>query len=410
MLDIEKIRRDFPMLQGRMMHGQPLVYLDNAATTFKPNSVIAAVNHYYMDITSNYDRGDYEMAVEVDRDFAHCRHTVATLLNCQDREVVFTSGASAALNMVAYGYGLSHLKTGDVILSTESEHASDILPWFKVCEKTGAKVEFIPLAADGRITIDSFRSVLTDRVKVVAVAAVSNVLGYQAPVKEICRLAHQQGAVVIVDGAQSIPHQRTDVQDMDCDFLGFSAHKCCGPTGVGVLYGKYSLLEQTEVFSLGGGSNARFDKSGCVTLRDVPYRFETGTPNIEGVMGMDAGLQYIMAIGLDEIKHHEDQLRGYMIQKMSGLDNVVIYNPGCDTGIVTFNVKGVFAQDAASYLDHNGIAVRSGLHCAKMLTAFLGTAATIRASLYFYNTTHDIDRLVEVLGRTTLQNAVDIMI
>lgn len=410
MIDFKQLQADFPMLQNRKMHDHPLVYLDNAATTFKPNSVIKAVNHYYQDITSNYDRGDYEISMEVDRDFAHCRKTVAQLLNCQDKEVVFTSGASYSLNLVAYGYGLSHLKKNDVVLSVESEHASDILPWFKVCELTGAQVRFIPLASDGRITMENVEKVMDDDVKIVALAAVSNVLGYNVPVKEICALAHKHGAIAIIDGAQAVPHQPVDVQAWDCDFLGFSAHKCCGPTGIGVLYGKYDLLKQTDAYFMGGGANARFHKDGCIILKEPPYCFEVGTPNIEGVMGMDAGLQYIMNIGLKEIQDYENEIRAYLMNKLLAMDNIIVYNPGCDTGIITFNVKDVFAQDAAGYLDHNGIAVRSGLHCAKMLDEFLKTPATIRASLYFYNTKADIDRFTEVLATTTLSNSVSILV
>ncbi len=410
MFEIDKIRADFPMLDNRMMHGHPLVYLDNSATTFKPQCVIDAVNHYYTQINANYDRGDYDISVEVDRLFDHSRQTVAGLLNCQSREVVFTSGASYGLNLVAYGYGLSHLKPGDTVLSAESEHASNILPWFKVCQLTGANVKFIPLDSAGRITVENFKKMLTPAVKIVALAAVSNVLGYNVPVKQICQLAHQQKAVVIIDGAQAVPHQKIDVADWGCDFLAFSAHKCCGPTGVGVLYGKYDLLRQTDAYFMGGGANARFDASGCIILRDPPYCFEVGTPNIEGVLGMDAAVQYIQKIGLDNISAYEGQLRDYLIEKMLKLDNVTVYNPHCDTGIITFNVKDVFAQDAAGYLNANGIAVRSGLHCAKMLPDFLGVPATIRASLYFYNTKEEIDRFIEVVGQTTLASAVDVVI
>ncbi|MBR0138354.1 MAG: aminotransferase class V-fold PLP-dependent enzyme, partial [Erysipelotrichaceae bacterium] len=240
MLDVLKIRKDFPMLDNKLMAGEPLVYLDNGATTFKPKCVIDAVTNYYTDMTSNYHRGDYELSYRVDVAFENARAAVATFINApRVEEVVFTSGATASLNTVAYGYGMNNLKEGDIILTTLSEHASSILPWFRVAEKTGAKIEYIPFTEEGKITVENFRKALKPEVKFVTLASVSNVMGYDVPVKEICRLAHQNGAKVCIDGAQSVPHMTTDVQDMDCDFLCFSSHKMCGPSGIGVLYGKY---------------------------------------------------------------------------------------------------------------------------------------------------------------------------
>ena len=406
MSNVEEIRKDFPMLNDKYIDGKPLVYLDNGATTFKPNQVIKAVENYYTNITANAHRGDYATSLMVDEAFEHCRTTVGKFINCQEKEVVFTSGASGALNLAAYGYGNKFLKEGDIILTSEAEHASNILPWFKVSEQTGATVEYIPLDDEGRITVENFKSVINERVKIVALAMVGNVLGYIAPIKEICQIAHEYGAVVVVDGAQSVPHLKTDVKDLDCDFLAFSAHKLCGPTGVGVLYGKYELLEKMDPFMLGGGSNARFDMCGNLTLKNPPYKFEAGTQPIEGVLGMDAAIQYLMDIGMENIAAREQQLHKYAIEKMQQLDNLVIYNPNGDTGIIAFNVKNVFAQDAASYLSTQGVCLRSGNHCAKILVNFLQTGATLRCSLYFYNTEKEIDAMIEALQNTTIENCI----
>ncbi|MBQ1826976.1 MAG: cysteine desulfurase, partial [Erysipelotrichaceae bacterium] len=389
MLDVLKIRKDFPMLDGKLMAHEPLVYLDNGATTFKPQCVIDAVTNYYTDMTSNYHRGDYELSYRVDVAFEAARRAAAGFINARPEEVVFTSGATASLNSVAYGYGLSALKEGDIILSTLSEHASNILPWFRVAEKTGARVEYIPFDDEGRVTVENFRKALKPEVKVVTLAAVSNVLGYEVPVKEICAIAHENGAIVVIDGAQSVPHMKTDVKDMDCDFLCFSSHKMCGPSGIGVMYGKYELLEKMDPLNLGGGSNARFNSSCNLILREVPYKFEAGTPAIEAVLGFHKAVEYLQGIGMDNVLEHEKALRAHFMERVKELDNVTVYNPNGDTGIITINVKGVFAQDAASYLSTKGIAVRSGNHCAKMLVEFLGTDATIRISPYVYNTTDD---------------------
>lgn len=409
MFNVEEIRKDFPMLRGLTMSGHPLVYLDNGATTFKPQPVIDAVNRFYTEITANTHRGDYELAYQVDTAYDHCRQTISELIHCRTEEVVFTAGASASLNTIAYGWGRKYLKKGDVILSTVTEHASNTLPWFRVAEENGCEIRFVELDDEGRVTAEKFAQAMDDKVKLVAITAVSNVLGYDVPMKEICHIAHEYGAVVAVDGAQLVPHEPVDVRDMDCDFLAFSAHKMCGPSGVGVLYGKYDLLQQTEPLLLGGGSNARFDSCGNVTLKEAPFKFESGTPNIEGVMGLDAAAQYLMTLGLENIRNYERELHAYAIEKLSMLDNVIVYNPHGDTGIIALNVRDIFAQDAAGYLSSQGIAVRSGNHCAKMLVDFLKVSETIRASLYFYNTRQDIDALVEALKTCTIENCIGIL-
>lgn len=394
------------MLHHHTMQSHPLVYLDNAATTFKPQCVIDAVVRYYTDQTANVHRGDYEISYQVSEAYEKTREDVARFIHAQPKEVVFTAGASASLNLVAYGYGRKYLKAGDVILSTEAEHASNILPWFKVAEETGAQIEYIPLTEDGQLTLENFRQAMHENVKIVAVADITNVLGYVAPIEEMTRIAHENGAIVVCDGAQSVPHTPTDVQAWGVDFLAFSAHKMCGPTGVGVLYGKYELLQKTDPFMLGGGSNARFDMCGNILLKDAPYKFEAGTPNIEGVLGLQQAVRYLESIGMEQIQAYEHELKAYAIEKLKKLDNLILYNPTSPTGIIAFNVKDVFAQDAAGYLNSQGIAVRSGNHCAKILLNVLKTSETIRASLYFYNTKEDVDRFVQACSEITLENCV----
>ncbi len=409
MFNVETVRQDFPMLQGKLNEGQPLVYLDNGATTLKPTCVAEAVNHYYTEMTANAHRGDYEIAMKVDQAYEHTRETIARLINCQSKEVVFTSGATEGLNTIAFGYAKPLLKPGDVILLNYHEHASNVLPWFAVAKETGAVIRYIDLTEDGRITVENVEKALDDKVKIVSVAAITNVLGYKAPVKEICSLAHQYGAKVVVDGAQSVPHMPTDVQEWDCDFLAFSAHKMCGPTGAGVLYGKYDLLQQANPFTYGGGSNARFNANGEVILKDAPFKFESGTQPIEGVIGLNAAAEYLMNIGLDNIREYEMGLHEYLVEQLSQLDNIDLYNPTADNCNAAFNVKKVFAQDAASYLSTKGICLRAGNHCAKLLVEYLKTDITLRASFYFYNTKEDVDALVEALKTTTIENCVSII-
>ncbi|MEG0076943.1 aminotransferase class V-fold PLP-dependent enzyme [Anaerorhabdus sp.] len=403
MFDINKIRADFPMIQN-----SKVAYLDNAATTFKPQCVIDAVTRYYTHETSNVHRGDYDLSYQVSKDYEDARESVAKFINCDAREVVFTSGASMSLNLVAYGYGRKFLKKGDVILSTEAEHASNILPWFKVCEEVGAVIEYIPLSTEGEMTIEAFKGAMHDKVKIVAMAEVSNVMGYIQPMKEIVKIAHEYGALVVCDGAQSVPHVPIDVKDSGVDFLGFSAHKMCGPTGVGVLYGRFDLLQQMDPFMLGGGSNARFDICGNILLKDAPYKFEAGTPAIEAVLGLKAAVEYLQTLGMENVYRYEHELRVYASKRLQELDNITFYNPNASTGILTFNVKGVFAQDAASYLNSKGIAVRSGNHCAKILIELIEASETIRCSLYFYNTKEEVDQFIEACKEITVENCVGI--
>lgn len=404
MFDVKKIREDFPMFKNN----PNMIYLDNAATTFKPQCVIDAVNKYYVNESVNVHRGDYDLSYQVSKEYEDARETVAKFINAEPKEVVFTSGASMSLNLVAYGYGRKFLKKGDVILSTEAEHASNILPWFKVCEEVGTVIEYIPLTEQGEMTIEAFKQAIETHpnVKVVAMANVSNVLGYLQPIEEITRIAHEHGAIVVCDGAQSVPHVPCDVKKWGVDFLAFSGHKMCAPTGIGVLFGRYDLLQQMDPFMLGGGSNARFDICGNILLKDAPYKFEAGTPAIEAVLGLKAAIEYLQSLGMENIYKYEHELRMYASEKLQQLDNIVFFNPNASTGILTFNVKGVFAQDAASYLSSKGIAVRSGNHCAKILIELIKASETIRSSLYFYNTKEEVDRFVDLCKEITVENCV----
>ena len=403
MLDVDKIRKDFPMIENN----PDLVYLDSAATSLKPQCVIDAVVDFYARHTSNVHRGDYRVAEINDKLYDGTRNLVAELIHCDKDEVVYTHNVSHSLNQIAFGLK-PMLKKGDTVLITYAEHASNVLPWFALQKEIGINIEYIETDNEANITIDTFKKAMHEGVKVVSVAEVTNVLGSIQPVKEMCEIAHSYGAYMIVDGAQSVPHMKVDVKDLDVDFLGFSAHKMCGPSGVGILYGKKKLLDAMEPVFYGGDMNARFNKDGEMLLKDTPVKFEAGTPNIEGVIGTGTAIQYLLYIGLDNIHEYEKELRAYAIDKLSQLDNIEIINPDNLYGPIDFNAKGVFAQDAAGFLASKNIAVRSGNHCAKILHNIIHTDQSIRASLYFYNTKEEIDRFVEACKEITLENCVGI--
>lgn len=403
MLDVDKIRKDFPMIENN----PDLVYLDSAATSLKPQCVIDAVVDFYTKHTSNVHRGDYRVAEINDKLYDGTRNLVAELIHCDKDEVVYTHNVSHSLNQIAFGLK-PMLKKGDTVLITYAEHASNVLPWFALQKEIGINIEYIETDEEANITIDTFKKAMHEGVKVVSVAEVTNVLGSIQPIKEMCEIAHSYGAYMIVDGAQSVPHMKVDVKDLDVDFLGFSAHKMCGPSGVGILYGKKKLLDAMEPVFYGGDMNARFNKDGEMLLKDTPVKFEAGTPNIEGVIGTGAAIQYLLSIGLDNIHEYEKELRAYAIDKLSQLDNIEIINPNNLYGPIDFNAKGVFAQDAAGFLASKNIAVRSGNHCAKILHNIIHTDQSIRASLYFYNTKEEIDRFVEACKEITLENCVGI--
>lgn len=404
MLDINKIRQDFPMIQNN----PNLIYFDSAATSLKPQCVIDAVVDFYTKHTSNVHRGDYKIAVENDHLYDETRQLLAQLIHCQANEIVYTHNITQSMNQIVYGLSKGYLNKGDVVLVSKAEHASNLLPWFRLQDELGIKIEYIPTDKQACIHMEDFQKALHPEVKVVSVAQVTNVLGSVQPIKEMTKATHDIGALMVVDGAQSVPHMPVDVQDLDIDFLGFSAHKMCGPSGVGILYGKYNLLKEMEPIFMGGDMNARFKSDCSMILKEAPIKFEAGTPNIEGVIGTGAAIKYLMNIGLNEIYAYEKDLRKYFCDQMKTLENIELYNPDNESGPIDFNAKGVFAQDSAGYLASQNIAVRSGNHCAKILHEIIGTDQSVRASLYFYNTKEEVDRFVEVAKNITLENAVGI--
>lgn len=404
MINVNEIRDNYPMFKNN----PDLVYLDNAATAFKPQCVIDEVVNFYTHDTTNVHRGDYATSVKVSNKFDQVRKTVANFIHASShKEIVFTSGTTQSLNWVAFGYGLTHLSEGDVILTTELEHASNILPWFEVAKKTGASIEYIPLTKTGRIEVEAFKKVMHDKVKIVTFAAVSNVLGHIQPIDDIIKIAHDHNAIVVIDGAQSVPHMPTNVVDSDIDFLAFSGHKLGAASGVGVLYGKKDLLDQMNPLLLGGGSNARFDRCGLLTLKETPEKFEAGTPAIEEVLSLGKAVEFLQSVGMDNIEAHEGELKAYAIDRLKSMNHIEVYNSDSESGIIDFNAKGIFAQDVGTYLNSFNIAVRSGNHCAKILVDLIGTNETVRASMYLYTSKEDIDRLLDALQEITLQKCID---
>ena len=383
-------REDFPFLFNN------IIYLDNGATTLKPLVVVKKIEEYYTEYTSNAHRGDYKTSLKVDTEYELARNKVQNFINAKSRkEVIFTSGATESLNYIATGFFSNILEPGDEILITKSEHASNILPWFRLARELNLEVNYIPLDNNYYVTTENVLKSITPKTKVIALAQVTNVIGDLRPIKEIAHIAHERGIFLVVDGAQSVPHMKIDVQDLDCDFLAFSAHKLCG---VGVLYGKEELLQEMEPVNLGGGMNESFDDVNDVYLKSLPTRLEAGTPNIAGVIGLGAAIDYLNKIGMDNILEHERELRKYLVNKLVDIKHIDIINLESDTGIVAFNVEGIFSQDVAVYLDKYNICVRAGNHCAKILKDAVGVKNTCRVSLYFYNTKEEIDRLVELLS------------
>lgn len=385
-------REDFPMLFNN------IIYFDNGATTFKPKQVLKKISDYYTEYTANAHRGDYHISLKVDTEYELARNTVQEFINAKERsEIVFTSGSTESLNYIATGFFGNYLEAGDEILITKAEHASNVLPWFRLAKQLDVLVNFIDLDDNHYVTVDNVLKAITPRTKVISLAQITNVIGDIRPIKEICKIAHERGIFVVVDAAQSAPHIKIDVQDLDCDFLAFSGHKLCGPTGVGVLYGKKELLENMEPVNLGGGMNESFDTVNDVYLKSLPTRLEAGTPNIEGVLGLGEAINYLNSIGMDKIHEYEMALRKYLIEKLIDIKHIDIINMEADSGIVAFNVDGVFSQDVAVYLDKYNICLRAGNHCAKILKDEVGVKNTCRISLYFYNNYEEIDRLVELL-------------
>ena len=385
-------REDFPMLNG------DIIYLDNGATSLKPKCVIDKTLEYYEKYSANAHRGDYDISFKVDVEYENAREEVKNFINAKSKEeIVFTSGTTDSLNMIATGFFGNLLEPGDEILITTSEHASNVMPWFRLCKDNGVVVNFIPLDVDYHVTIDNVKKSITPNTKVIALAGITNVVGDIRPIKEITKLAHEHDIFVVVDGAQSVPHIKTDVQDLDIDFLAFSGHKMLGPTGVGVLYGKKELLEELEPVNLGGGMNESFDTVDTMYYKELPTRLEAGTPNIAGVIGLGEAIRYINKIGIEKIHERELHLRDYLIEKLMPLNHIDIINLEADSGIVAFNVNGIFSQDVAYFLNKYNICVRAGNHCAKILKNATGVTNSLRVSLYFYNTEKEIDELVELL-------------
>lgn len=384
-------RNDFPMINDN------LIYLDNGATTFKPKCVIDKMNEYYEKYSANAHRGDYDISYKVDIAYEEARRSVAKFINASPEEVVFTSGATESLNVVVRGFFENLLEPGDEVIISDAEHASNVLPWFRLATKNGVVIKRVKLDSNFHINLENLKEVITPRTKVISLAEITNVVGDVRPIKEICKLAHENNIFVVCDGAQSVPHKKTDVKELDVDFLAFSAHKMCGPTGVGVLYGKKELLENVEPLVMGGGMNESFDNESEVYLKELPHRLEAGTPNIAGVIGLGAAVEYLSKIGMDTISIYEQKLKGYLISKLEKLPHIQIVNEEADSGIVAFNVDGIFSQDVAYYLNKYNICVRAGNHCAKILKHSIGVKNTVRVSLYFYNTKEEIDTLVELL-------------
>ncbi|MFC4387127.1 cysteine desulfurase [Gracilibacillus marinus] len=397
-MNVEAIREQFPIL-NQEVNGHPLVYLDSAATSQKPIKVIEALNSYYHLNNSNVHRGVHTLGTRATDQYEGARDKVKQFIHAAStEEIIFTRGATTAINMVGYGYARHFLKEGDEVVITQMEHHSNIIPWQQACKCTGATLKYIPMESDGTITLDAARETITSNTKIVAITHVSNVLGTINPIREIADIAHENGAILLVDGAQGIPHLKVDVQALDCDFYAFSGHKMCGPTGIGVLYGKKALLEKMEPVEFGGEMIDFVDLYDS-TWKELPWKFEGGTPIIAGAIGLGAAIDFLNEIGMEEIEAHEKQLVSYAQGKLSTIDGITIYGPKQRSGLVTFNIEGVHPHDTATVLDAEGIAVRAGHHCAQPLMKWLQATATARASFYLYNTNDDIDRLVEGIQR-----------
>ncbi|AOV06963.1 cysteine desulfurase [Sporosarcina ureilytica] len=404
------IRNHFPIL-NQEINGHPLVYLDSAATSQKPQQVIDAISHYYTYENSNVHRGVHTLGNRATEAYEGAREKVRRFVNAKStKEIIFTRGTTTALNLVAQSYGQANVQEGDEIVITHMEHHSNIIPWQQLARAKGATLNYIDLEADGTISLEKVREVITDRTKIVAIMHVSNVLGTINPIQEITEIAHAHGAVMVVDGAQAAPHIKVDVEALDCDFYAFSGHKMGAPTGIGVLYGKKRLLENMEPVEFGG---EMIDFVGLQesTWKELPWKFEGGTPIIAGAVGLGAAIDFLEEIGLDNIERHEHELAAYALERFKDVEGLTIYGPmNADerAGVITFNLEGVHPHDLATVLDMNGIAVRAGHHCAQPLMKWLDVSSTARASFYVYNTKEDVDRLVDGL-RTAKEYFSDVV-
>lgn len=400
-LDVEKIRQDFPILQRKVMGGKPLVYLDNAATTQKPLAVINAIVNYYTNYNSNIHRAVHQMAEEATVAYEETRKKIAKFINAKSTdEIIFTRNTTEAINLVAYSWGRTNVKKDDKVVITEIEHHSNIVPWQMLTQEKEAKLEYIGVDDDGYLKMDEYRNYLdSHKVKLVSISQMSNVLGTIAPVDEIIRSSHEKGIPVLIDGAQSVPHMPVDVQKMDCDFMAFSAHKMLGPTGVGVLYVKRDILEKMPPF-MGGGDMIKEVHKYETRYNDLPYKFEGGTPNIADVIGFAAAIDYLDNIGMDKVREHEIDITKYALNRVSGIKGVKLYGPANAKdrgGVVSFNIGDIHPHDLATIMNDHGVAIRSGHHCAQVLMERLDVAATSRASFYIYNTKEEVDKFIETL-------------
>ncbi|EKI4464480.1 cysteine desulfurase [Staphylococcus pseudintermedius] len=400
-LNVEAIIKDFPILE-QQVNGKRLAYLDSTATSQKPKQVIDALSDYYERYNSNVHRGVHTLGSLATDGYEGARETVRRFIHAKYfEEIIFTRGTTAAINMITHSYGDANVGEGDEIVVTQMEHHANLVPWQQLAKRQGATLKFIPMAEDGTITLEAVRETVSERTKIVAIAHVSNVLGTINDIKAIAEIAHEHGAIISVDGAQSVPHMKVDVQDLNVDFYSFSGHKMLGPTGIGVLYGKREHLNQMEPTEFGGDMIDFVDLYDS-TWTDLPTKFEAGTPLIAQAIGLQAAIEYIESIGFDAIHEHEQALTTYAYEQMSQIEGIDIYGPSKDkrAGIITFNLKDVHPHDVATALDTEGVAVRAGHHCAQPLMKWLNVSSTARASFYIYNTKEDIDQLVEGLKQT----------
>lgn len=389
---MNNIKSDFPVL----VNNPNLVYLDTCATSLKPYSVINKLVEYYEKYGVNVNRGVYTLSYHATVEYEQTREIVAKFLNTKTEEIVYTKGASNSLNLVASSYGMDNIEEGDEIITSELEHHSNVIPWQNVAKKKKAVLKFIELDSTGRITVEAFKKVLTNKTKVVAITYVSNVMGYITPIKEIIKLAHSVGAIVVVDAAQAVPHMPIDVKELDADFLAFSAHKMLGPTGFGILYGKYDLLQAMNPIEFGGDMNDNVDLYES-HYKDAPFKFETGTPPIAEAIAFKEAIKYIENIGFEQIQKNEHELTRYVVDELLKIDNVIVYNPTVETGTIAFNIKNVHPHDAATYFDQENIALRAGHHCAQLITKWLECVGTLRACFYIYNDMEDAKKFVSAV-------------
>lgn len=389
-----------------LIYNNNIIYLDSGATTLKPKILSEITSDYYNNYSANAHRGDYDISLRVDTMFERTRYLISNFINANTNEIVFTNNATDSLNKIILGYFDEYLKIGDEVLITKSEHASNVLPWFELSKRKGIIIKYIPLDENLKVTVENVKNSITENTKVISLAHITNVIGDIRPIKEITALAHSKNILVLCDGAQSVPHMKIDVKELDIDFLAFSAHKMCGPTGLGIMYGKEELLKCFKPLIVGGGMNSSFEFDSNVIYNDIPHYFEAGTPNIAAVIAFGYVIEYINSIDINRINTYEKALREYTIDKLRGVKDIIIYNENSEAGIITFNIKDIFSQDLAFYLNKYNICVRAGNHCAKMLKDEIGIKNTCRISLYFYNSKEEIDRLVSVLNNPNIKKEI----